>query len=89
MVQRGLCNIHHERRFKENNVENINNSQQELLEFAKESLDSFKYGLSSKDYSLKIKEKEFCEEVSKDEHGKKLFINNPVGKHFLSNTKIY
>ena len=89
MVQKELCNIFQAKGFKEKNVENINNSHQEILEFAKECLDSFKHGLSSKNDSLKIKEKEFCEEISKDKLVKKLFINNLVGKHFLFNTKIY
>ena len=85
IINRGVSSIHHKNKFIEKNVENINNSQEELLDFALEALDIVEKGpIENKSY--KIKKKKLEEEIIKDQNLKDLFIKNHIGSKFLENT---
>ena len=85
IINRGVSSIHHKNKFIEKNVENINNSQEELLDFALEALDIVEKG-HIENQSYKIKKKKLEEEIIKDQNLKDLFIKNHIGSKFLENT---
>ena len=87
MVDRNISNTFMSEDFKKKGVININNTEEEILEFAKEAVDIIE-GNKKVDQNFKEKHKIFIEEVRKDPLIGDLSYNNPVGKKFLLDTKI-
>ncbi len=88
MVDRKLCNIFTTDGFKKENVSQVNNSEEELEEFAIEALSIIRDKESKRKKIYNKKEKEFISEIIKDELIQKLEYKNPIGSTFLEKTKI-
>ncbi len=87
MIDKNISNCFISEDFKKKGVINSNNTEEEILEFAKEAVDIIE-GRKKVDHNFKEKHKIFIEEVKKDPLIRDLSYNNPVGKKFLLDTKI-
>lgn len=89
MIDRNLCNTFTSKDFRNENVENLNNTEEEIKEFAIEALNILKNG-SKEDVEVIDNQKKsaFENEIIRDSNIKNLEYKNPVGSKFLEKTKI-
>ncbi len=89
MIDRNLCNTFTSKDFRNKNVENLNNTEEEIKEFAIEALNILKNG-SKEDVEVIDNQKKsaFENEIIRDSNIKNLEYKNPVGSKFLEKTKI-
>ena len=89
MVDRDLCNTFTLDGFKIKNVTNINNTEDEIKEFAIEALNILNNNVESKDKNLNHQKKElFKSEIVRDSAIRNLEYENPIGSSFLKKTFI-
>jgi len=89
MIDRNLCNTFTSKDFRNKNVENLNNTEEEIKEFAIEALNILENG-SNENVELIDNQKKlaFENEIIRDSNIKNLEYKNPVGSKFLEKTKI-
>ena len=88
MIDRNLCNTFTSKDFRNENVENLNNTEEEIKEFAIEALNILENG-SKEDFEVIDNQKlAFENEIIRDSNIKNLEFKNPVGSKFLEKTKI-
>ena len=90
MVDRDLCNTFTLDGFKIKNVTNINNTEDEIKEFAIEALNILNNNVESKDKNLNHQKKElFKSEIVRDSAIRNLEYENPIGSSFLKKTFLF
>ena len=89
MIDRNLCNTFTSKDFRNENVENLNNTEEEIKEFAIEALNILENG-SKENFEVIDNQKKlaFENEIIRDSNIKNLEFKNPVGSKFLEKTKI-
>ena len=89
MIDRDLCNTFTSEEFKIKNVINLNNSEQEIKEFAIEALNILECQKKNRDdvYEQQMK-KSFETEIIRDPFIKNLEYKNLIGYDFLKKTII-
>ena len=88
MIRRDVCNLKKEELFRLKNVRNIDNTEDEIEEFAIESLNIFENKNIKKSETQILKQNLFELEVRKDPLIKHLEYHNPIGLKFLEQTLI-
>ena len=88
MIRRDVCNLKTEEGFRLKNVRNIDNTEDEIEEFAIESLNIIENKNIKKSENQILKQNLFELQVRKDPLIKNLEYNNPIGLKFLEQTLI-
>ena len=89
MIDRNLSNTFTTEGFKNKNVENINNTQEEIKEFAVEALNIIENRPEIKDKIIDHqKQAAFKSEIMRDFKIQNMNYENPVGSSFLEKTRI-
>ena len=89
MIDRNLCNTFTTEGFENKNVENINNTEEEIKEFAIEALNILENSLKIEDKTIDHQKKAaFESEIIRDSIMKNLEYKNPIGSSFLEKTQI-
>ncbi len=89
MIDRNLCNTFTSKDFRNKNVENLNNTEEEIKEFAIEALKILENGSNENVEAIDNQKKSaFENEIIRDSNIKNLEYKNPVGSKFLEKTKI-
>jgi len=89
MIDKNLCNTFTTEGFENKNVENINNTEEEIKEFAIEALNILENSLKIEDKTIDHQKKAaFESEIIRDSIMKNLEYKNPIGSSFLEKTQI-
>tara|TARA_E500000178_G_scaffold355138_1_gene426661 strand:+ start:7631 stop:8830 length:1200 start_codon:yes stop_codon:yes gene_type:complete len=90
MVKKNTLFLFNESDYINNKIKPINNSKEEILEFAKEAEKRVNdCWFKSEDQDFKNLSDIFNQEISKDYKVKKMFYDNPIGYDFLKKTAIF
>ena len=89
MVKKNTLFLFNESDYINNKIKPINNSKEEILEFAKEAEKELTIAGLKVRKSFKNLSEIFNQEISKDYKGKKMFNDNPAGYDFLKKTAIF
>ena len=89
MIDRNLCNTFTSEGFDNKNVENLNNTEEEIKEFAIEALNILENSPKVEDKIIDHQKKTaFESEIIRDSIMKNLEYKNPIGSSFLEKTQI-
>ena len=90
MVKKNTLFLFNESDYINNKIKPINNSKEEILEFAKEAEKRVNdCWFKSEEQDFKNLSNIFNQEISKDYKAKKMFYDNPIGYDFLKKTAIF